>query len=72
MHLLIVSAGLGTIRHEVLSVFDKMSELKVFAEGIDLFVLCVLGGDFGSVTAAFSSFLQRTVAVAQTDLTPHI
>lgn len=49
-----------------------MPELEGFIECIDLFVLLVLEGDFGSVTAACSSSLHRTASLAQMDLTPCI
>lgn len=49
-----------------------MPELEGFIECIDLFVLLVLEGDFGSVTAACSSSLHRTASLAQMDLAPHI
>lgn len=49
-----------------------MPELEGFTECIDLFVLLVLEGDFGSVTAAFSSSLHKTVSLAQMNFMPHI
>jgi len=54
-----------------LSFLPKTSELEGCTECIDLFVLLVLGGDFGSMTAAFSS-LRRTASFAQMDFTPRI
>lgn len=47
-----------------------MPELKDFTECIDLVVFLVLEGDFGSVTAAFGSYLHKSLT--QMDFTPHI
>lgn len=46
-----------------------MPETENFTECIDLFVLLVLEGDFGSLTPAFSS-LHRTESSSPVDLTP--
>ena len=48
-----------------------MPELEGFTECIDLFVLLVPEGDFGSVTAACSS-LHKTASLAHMDITPRI
>lgn len=47
-----------------------MSEQEDFAECLDLLVLCVLEGDFASVTAAFSYFLYKTASLALMDIAP--
>lgn len=48
-----------------------MPEPEGSTECVDLFVLLVLEGDFGSATAAFSSF-HKTASLAQMDVTPRI
>lgn len=65
MYLLVMSARLG------MKSCHFCHKPEGFTECIDLFVL-VLEGDFGSVTAAFSSSLHRTASLAQMDFTHHI